>query len=190
MFCLYFTLFFILFFSVFKTLQINSENSIVCGGVLTGGSAQQVCINDYDVTKEIKCSITDFRCNYNKIKQEYTNKKWYKILNNNRAFAKLLSLTPPTFERIIHDNYTQVNCTENTKRLNEIDELLGKNNLILTDIKKLQNVFLKNGNLKIIDFNIFPENLRFLIEKLDKYSKLLNNTSNIYGQDNLDGWVC
>lgn len=157
--------------------------------ILSGGAAQRVCLGDKTVLKQAApCSHLDYKCHFRGAKQYYTNKNWWAHLNNHRAVAKMISRHPPEFQRIDHVDIPP-NCVENMKRLTELDDLLGKHRMIMTDVNKINNIVLNNGgNVTLIDFNLFPLAVRPMIDKYDYYSKRINPFRNLYGVLGLDEW--
>lgn len=180
------------FFMVSSYLYFIPFNSLTCSnGVMVSGASQDVCLMDNIVVKKIKpCDrLFGYRCHFKHIKQSYTNRKWLKVLNNHRAIAKIKKWDPLTFERTNHFDTTP-NCTENLLRLTEIDNLLHKNGLIITDVNKKYNLVLNgDGNVVLIDFNIFPIMSRPLIDTFDSFSKPLSPFNNIYGIGTLEKWI-
>ena len=161
-------------------------------GLRTGGAAQRVCLMDMVVLKKnIPCSSPrNYKCLFAQVKQEYTNSKWRYYLNDVEAVAKMLDSDPMTFERVDHVE-TAPKCKENRKRLQEVDETLGKHNLFITDVNKVVNLVLNvEGKVVLIDFNVFPELSRYLVDKFDKHSKPLAPYKNIYGMNPLGDWIC
>lgn len=154
-----------------------------------GGAAQQVCLGDKTVLKQAApCSGLDYKCHFMGAKQYYTNKNWWAHLNDHRAIAKMISRDPPEFQRIDHVDVPP-NCAENMQRLTELDDLLGKHRMVMTDVNKINNIVLNNGgNVTLIDFNLFPLVARPMIDKYDPYSKLIKPFRNLYGAGGLEGW--
>jgi len=157
--------------------------------IRTGGAAQQVCLGDKIVLKRAApCSHFDYKCHFIGAKQYYTNKNWWDYLNDHRAIAKMISRHPPMFQRVDHVDVPP-NCVENMKRLTELDDLLGKHRMIMTDVNKINNIVLNNGgNVTLIDFNLFPLGARPMIDKYDPYSKRIDPFINLYGVLGLDEW--
>jgi len=182
-----------LFCMISSYLYLIPFNTLTCSnGVMASGASQYVCLMNNVVVKQNKpCNrFLEYKCHFNHIKQSYTNKKWLKVLNNhNRAIARIKKWDPLTFERTNHFDTTP-NCTENLLRLRDIDKLLHKNGLIMTDVNKRSNLVLNSdGNVVLIDFNIFPFVSRPLIDKFDSLSKPLLPFNNIYGIETLEKWI-
>lgn len=167
-------------------------NSFECiDGYVASGASQDVCLMEHVVVKKMKpcTSLSEYKCHLKHVKQGYTNRKWFEVLNNHRAIAKIKQWTPLSFERTNHVDIAP-NCTENLLRLTEIDKLLYTNGLIITDVNQRYNLVLdQSGFVVLIDFNIFPAISRPLIDKFDSLSQPLSPFNNIYGIAKIDTWI-
>lgn len=129
----------------------------------------------------------DYKCHFRGVKQYYTNRKWYYLLHH-RAVANMISLAPPQFERVDHVDVPP-NCAENYQRLSELDDLLDKHGMIMTDVNQRHNVVLNaGGNLTLIDFNLFPVSMQAIIDKYDPHSRPIKPFKNMYGLDGMSDW--
>lgn len=183
---IYFTSFVALYLYFARITEIMCDD-----GVLVGGASQNVCLGRNTVVKQPKTcdGIFEYKCFFRNFKQKYTNRKWFTVLNDHRAIAKIANWDPLTFERVDHVD-TKPNCVENLLRLHEIDDRLSANGLIITDVNIKYNLVLdEGGNVTLIDFNIFPAITRPLIKKYDHLSQLIDPFINIYGTEPIDKWI-
>ncbi len=68
---------------------------------------------------------------------------------------------------------------------------LGEVQPFITDTNKVTNLVLNSeGKVVLIDFNVFPELGRYLVDKFDPHSKPLAPYKNIYGMNPLGDWIC
>lgn len=171
-------------------LNLPKSRPFTCDSprVRAGGAAQNVCLGDKTVLKQARpCGNLDYKCHFKGVKQYYTNRNWFYFLHH-RAVTKMINMDPPQFERVDHVD-VHPNCVENFQRLSELDDLLGKHGMIMTDVNKHYNVVLnEGGNLTLIDFNLFPVAMQAMIDKYDLNSRPINPFKNIYGFGGMSDW--